>query len=428
MKVLFKTLGCKVNQYDEMTLSAQLESNGFKVVTELDKPDICVVNSCTVTAESNRKTRQAVHRFKKKFPDCILVLTGCMAQAFTDECSDIEGVDLVIGNTEYPEFSSILKNYIANRSRVAVAPRHISGEKYTELGFTSSRGKTRAFIKIEDGCDQFCTYCIIPYARGRVRSRKLEDIKNEALQLAENGFAEIVLVGINLSAYGTDIGCDLCDAVETVANIPGIYRVRLGSLEPEQITDDVIRRLAVIPKFCPQFHLSLQAGCDSTLKRMNRRYDTAFYKNLVETIRTSFNNPAITTDIMVGFAGENEADFLQSVKFAEDIGFAKAHVFAYSRREGTVAYNLPGQVSNAEKQRRSEIMIAACNAAEKKFLQTQVGKTCKVLFEEKKNGFWWGYSDNYTRVAATSDFNIAHKLLTVKIISAADEFCFSEII
>ncbi len=428
MKVLFKTLGCKVNQYDEMTLSAQLESNGFEVVTELDKPDICVVNSCTVTAESNRKTRQAVHRFKKKFPDCILVLTGCMAQAFTDECTDIDGVDLVVGNTEYPEFSSILKNYIANRSRVAVASRHIIGEKYTELSFTSSRGKTRAFIKIEDGCDQFCTYCIIPYARGRVRSRRLEDIKDEASQLAVNGFTEIVLVGINLSAYGTDIGYDLCDAVETVANISSVCRVRLGSLEPEQITDDVIRRLAAIPEFCPQFHLSLQAGCDATLRRMNRRYDTAFYKNLVKTIRSSFDNSSITTDIMVGFAGETETDFLQSVKFAEDIGFAKAHVFAYSRRKGTVAYNLPDQISNAEKQHRSEKMIDACNAAEKKFLQTQVGRTCKVLFEEKKNGFWWGYSDNYTRVAAISDLDIAHNMLTVKITSAADEFCFSEII
>ncbi len=428
MKVLFKTLGCKVNQYDEMMLSAQLESNGFEVVTELDKPDICVVNSCTVTAESNRKTRQAVHRFKKKFPDCILVLTGCMAQAFTDECTDIDGVDLVVGNTEYPEFSSILKNYIANRSRVAVASRHIIGEKYTELSFTSSRGKTRAFIKIEDGCDQFCTYCIIPYARGRVRSRRLEDIKDEASQLAVNGFTEIVLVGINLSAYGTDIGYDLCDAVETVANISGVCRVRLGSLEPEQITDDVIRRLAAIPEFCPQFHLSLQAGCDATLRRMNRRYDTAFYKNLVKTIRSSFDNSSITTDIMVGFAGETETDFLQSVKFAEDIGFAKAHVFAYSRRKGTVAYNLPDQISNAEKQHRSEKMIDACNAAEKKFLQTQVGRTCKVLFEEKKNGFWWGYSDNYTRVAAISDLDIAHNMLTVKITSAADEFCFSEII
>lgn len=428
MKVLFKTLGCKVNQYDEMALAAQLESNGFEIVSELDKPDICVVNSCTVTAESNRKTRQALHKFKKKFPDCILVLTGCMAQAFTDECCDIEGVDLVVGNTEYARFSSIIKDFIVNRNKATFAAEHTSGEEYAELDFTAQRGKTRAFIKIEDGCNQFCTYCIIPYARGRVRSRKLEDIKTEALQLAQNGFAEIVLVGINLSAYGIDIGCDLCDAVETVAGISGIHRVRLGSLEPELITDDVVKSLAAIPKFCPQFHLALQAGCDSTLKRMNRRYDTVLYKDLVSAIRTSFDNPSITTDIMVGFVGETEQDFLESVKFAEEIGFAKAHIFAYSRREGTVAYNLPGQISNAEKQRRSEIMIKTCNAAEKKFLQTQIGKVCSVLFEENKNGFWWGYTDNYTRVAAASDFDIAHKLLTVKITSAANEFCFCEII
>ena len=424
MKVAFHTLGCKVNQYEQAALSAQLEKSGFEIVGEQECPDVFVVNSCTVTGESNRKTRQAVRHYKKLYPDCTLVLTGCMAQAFPEESKAIDGVDLVIGNTEYADFSDILKEHIRKKEKFFDVREHMSDEPFTELPTPTFGGRTRAYIKIEDGCNRFCSYCIIPYARGRVRSRSLESITAEAEKLAANGFAEIVLVGINLSAFGLDTGAQLCDAVDAVSAADGVKRVRLGSLEPDQIDDSVLSRLAANPKFCPQFHLSLQSGCDRTLKMMNRHYDTAFYRDLVARIRKIFSNPSITTDIMVGFAGETEQDFKESVDFAEEIGFAKAHIFEYSRREGTVAYNMVGQVSKADKKRRSKIMAAVTNASAERFHRSQIGMTAEVLFERQTDGVYRGYTPNYTEVSAESEEDISHKTLPVKITSADKDGCF----
>ncbi len=428
MKIAFHTLGCKVNKYEEMALSAQLSEKGFEIVTVLESPDIYVVNSCTVTAEASRKTRQTVRKFKKSSPNSVIVITGCMAQSFPDETAKIEGVDLVIGNTEYARFADILTNFLKTRNGKINVFEHKSDEPFTETPVASFEGRTRAFIKIEDGCNRFCSYCIIPYARGRVRSRNVENIKREVERLAQNGFCEIVLVGINLSAFGADSGETLCDAVEAASSVQGIKRVRLGSIEPDQIPDKVLEHLAANDKFCPQFHLSLQSGCDRTLKTMNRHYDTAFYKDLVDKIRRTFKNASITTDIMVGFAGETEEDFDASLKFAREIGFAKAHVFAYSRRKGTRAYDMKNQVENAVKEQRSAKMIAACNEAALKFHRSQVGLVEEVLFEREKNGVWEGYTRNYTKVLVSSSENLSHTICPVKITSAEIDYCLGELI
>ncbi len=428
MKIAFHTLGCKVNQYEQAALSAQLQKSGFQIVGEHENPDVFVVNSCTVTAESNRKTRQAVRHYKKIYPDCIMILTGCMAQAFPEESKLIEGVDLIIGNTEYAEFSAILEEYISNRKKIFDVREHANGELFTELPAPNFSDRTRAYVKIEDGCNRFCSYCIIPYARGRVRSRSLDSIKSEAKKLAGDGFAEIVLVGINLSAFGSDTGDRLCDAVDAVSSVDGIKRVRLGSLEPDQIDNDVLRRLADNPKFCPQFHLSLQSGCDRTLKMMNRHYDAAFYRDLIQRIRNIFPNPSITTDIMVGFAGETEEDFDESLAFVKEIGFAKAHIFEYSRRAGTVAYNMLGQVSKAEKNRRSKLMINATDKSALEFHLSQIGTTADVLFERQSGGIFRGYTPNYTEVSAESEVDISHKIIPVKITKADKSGCFGVLI
>lgn len=283
-------------------------------------------------------------------------------------------------------------------------------------------------MKIEDGCDRYCTYCIIPTARGSVRSKSIEEITKEAENLAQNGFIEIVLVGINLTSYGKGEEINLCDAVDAVCNVKGIKRVRLGSLEPDHITDEMLLRFKEQKKFCPQFHLSLQSGCDATLKRMNRHYNTAFYRDLVARIRKMFTNCAITTDIMVGFAGETEQEFEESLNFAKDIKFAKSHIFAYSRRSGTVAYNLPNQISKQEKANRSHQMIKTTLATENEFLNSQIGKTVSVLFETFQNGYIEGYTENYSRVKVKSHTSRSGEILNVKLISNENDYCLGEIV
>ena len=282
-------------------------------------------------------------------------------------------------------------------------------------------------MKVEDGCDRFCSYCIIPTARGRVRSKPIDAIKQEAQKLAENGFSEAVLVGINLSAYGKGEDINLCDAVEAVCSVEGIKRVRLGSLEPDHISDEMLLRFKAQEKFCPQFHLSLQSGCDATLKRMNRHYDSAFYFDLVCRIRKMFPDAAITTDVMVGFAGENEEEFEQSLQFVKKVGFAKAHVFAYSRRAGTVAYGLPNQVTNAEKSRRSKLMIDAATISEQEFLESQKGKVFPVLFETEEDGFCEGYTPNYLRVKVQKGEIALGEIKNIKVVSAVNDYCLGEV-
>lgn len=428
MKIAFHTLGCKVNQYETEVMRESFIKSGYTVVPDNAPFDIIIINSCTVTAESDRKTRQTLNRFRKENPEAVIVLTGCMVQAFAEKSKDLTAADIIVGNTDVAKIEKLVHRFLQEGERIFEVSDHKRTERFNTPNIKEFAERTRAYMKIEDGCDRFCTYCIIPTARGFVRSKPIADIKKEAEELAKNGFIEIVLVGINLTSYGKGEDMNLCDAVDAVCEVEGIKRVRLGSLEPDHITDRMLMRFKAQEKFCPQFHLSLQSGCDATLKRMNRHYDTAFYRDLVTRIRNMFPDSAITTDIMVGFAGETEQEFLESINFAKEMGFAKSHIFAYSRRNGTVAYNLKGQISKQEKSNRSKQMIEVTNQTEKEFLEGQIGKTVSVLFETNENGFSEGYTKNYTRVKVKTETAHSGEILNVKLISAKNGYCIGEFV
>ena len=424
MNILFHTLGCKVNQYETEAMREALLNWGHTNDKNLSV-DAVIINSCTVTAESDRKTRQLVRRMRRENPGAIIALTGCMVQAFPDEAKKLTEADIVIGNRDVTKIVNAINSY--DNKRVFEIDEHQNGDSYNTIGLSKFNERTRAFMKIQDGCDRFCTYCIIPFARGRIRSRAVSDIKAEAQRLAANGYSEIVLVGINLTSYGKGEDYNICDAVDAVCEINGIKRVRLGSLEPDHITDEMLNRFKIQPKFCPQFHLSLQSGCDATLKRMNRHYDSAFYEDLVNRIRNTFTDAAITTDIMVGFAGETDDEFNQSLNFAQKIGFARAHIFAYSRRSGTVAAGLKNQVSTTEKQLRSHQMAEITKQTEIEFLKSQIGNVYPVLFENQENGVAEGYTPNYTRVIIDTEKALTGQIYDVLIKSVQDDYCIGEI-
>lgn len=425
MKAAFYTLGCKVNQYESQAMAQNLEKHGFVICDASEEADVYIINSCTVTAESDRKTRQSVRRFKKLHPESLVLLTGCMPQAFPQASAELNSADIVIGNKSNHLIHEYIMQYINGSGRIVAVDEHKSGEAFNGDTIDSFRERTRANVKIEDGCNRFCSYCIIPYARGRVRSKPLEVFKEEVAQLEKNGFCEIVLVGINLSAYGTDIGSSLAEAVEAAAEFDGIKRIRLGSLEPDHITDDVIARLAAIEKFCPQFHISLQSGCNKTLRKMNRHYTTEEYFTLCEKLRKNFDGATLTTDVMVGFPDETEEDFEQSLAFVKKVGFEKVHVFPYSRREGTPAARMANQVENAEKSRRAAVMIDETEKIREAFLKAQIGKVLEVLPEEFHNGFVQGYTANYTPVKIMDAEN-EKDIIKAEIIAFEDDFCIGK--
>lgn len=421
MKIGFYTLGCKVNQYETQVMRELFENQGDTVITDAALCDVFIINSCTVTGESDRKTRQMLRKYRGICKNAVIVLTGCMPQAFPNIGEQLLEADIIVGNTDPKEIPKLVNEFLQNGERIVKIEKHKRDESFNTPDITDFEERTRAFMKIEDGCDRYCTYCIIPFARGAIRSKDVHSIKNEAEELAKKGFCEVVLVGINLTSYGKENGLNICDAVDAVCSVEGIKRVRLGSLEPDHISDETLKRLSLQEKFCPQFHLSLQSGCDATLKRMNRHYDTAFYRDLVHRIRSIFKDAAITTDIMVGFAGETDEEFESSINFAKEIGFASAHVFAYSRREGTVAYNMKDQVLKSEKSRRSKLMIAATKESEEVFLNKMVSKELPVLFESKdSDGFYRGFTENYCQVKIKSDTNITGQILNVKITERQD--------
>ncbi len=426
MNIYFYTLGCKVNQYESQAIAEALKNSGHNIVSGIDGADCVVVNSCTVTAESDRKTRQAIRRFRRNLPGGVIILAGCMPQAFPTDAENLAEADIITGNTAPEKIPHLLETFLKTGERIVEIAPHTKKEKYTTPIITDFSERTRAFMKVQDGCNRYCTYCIIPKARGEIRSKSLEDITAEAESLAQKGFCEIVLVGINLTSFGKDTGQNICDAVNAAAKPQCIKRIRLGSLEPDHISDEVLKGLKEQEKFCPQFHLALQSGCDKTLKRMNRHYDTAFYRDLVERIRATFENASITTDIMVGFAGETAEEFNENLNFLKEIGFARTHVFAYSKRQGTVAAALKEQVEGKEKERRAKEMAAAAAVCEENFVKSQVGKTAEVLFETYKNGIAEGYTPNYTRVKMASGENLSGKILTVKLTSAVKDFCIAE--
>lgn len=429
MKVAFYTLGCKVNQYESQSLSELLNKFGYETAGKDEPADVYIVNSCTVTAESDRKTRQAVRRFKRNNPNSVVVLTGCMPQAYPEDAKALLQADIVIGNKNNGELPEILEEFFRDKQRKIQTSKHETGDPFSSCSISSFDERTRAYVKIQDGCNRFCSYCIIPVSRGRVRSKPLGELKTELEQLAKSGYREIVLVGINLSSYGQDIGEKFADAVELACSIDGIERVRLGSLEPDHLTDEVVERLSKCKKLCPQFHISLQSGCDKTLKRMNRHYTADEYRKLCESLRKHFEDCTLTTDVMVGFCGETDEDFEESLNFVKEIGFEKVHVFPYSVRTGTKAEKMDGHLPKHVKEKRAAVMIEECEKIRHAFLKSQIGKTLNVLFESKeKDGMILGHTANYIPVKVHGSHELFGKFANTKITDAKDDYCIGEII
>lgn len=416
MKAAFYTLGCKVNQYESEYMSELLKNAGFEIVSPGEEADYYIINSCTVTATADQKTRQNVRKFKRKHPNATVILTGCMPQAFPEEAKELAEADIVLSNKSNNDILQLINQHSTNHNRIVEINKHQRGDEFSKCNIEHFSKRIRAFVKIEDGCDRFCSYCIIPMSRGRVRSKSLEDLKTEIGALAANGIKEVVLVGINLSSYGKGLDFNLVDAVKICNDTEGILRVRLGSLEPDHITDEVIKGLSECPKLCPQFHISLQSGCDKTLKNMNRHYDSGEYKALCKSLRAHFDNASITTDVMVGFNDENEEDFIKSLEFVKEIGFEKVHVFPYSERVGTAASKRGDNVPKQEKEKRAAAMIEAAQKIRHEYFSSIVGKDFVVLFENEVGvGIYQGYTKNYTPVRIKSDENIIGKEIKVTI-------------
>ncbi len=432
MNIYFITFGCKVNLCETENMKRLFSERGYTISKAEETADIFVINSCTVTETGDKKLKKEIRRLRRTYPGSVIALTGCFPQAFAEEAAALHEADIVVGTKNRNALPDIVSEYLSDGRRTVKVLPYTSNEPFETLLCGNFENNTRAFVKIQDGCGMFCTYCIIPYSRGGFRSKPINDIISEVYTLASSGYKEIVLTGINLSFYGVDIGLRLADAVEAVCKIDGIKRVRLGSIEPEMLTKDDIRRLAGLEKLCPQFHLSLQSGCDKTLKAMNRRYLSADYKKLVTLLRDNFADCAITTDIMVGFPDETEADFETSLKFAEEIGFAKAHIFPYSRRKGTPAADMPNQIPEEVKRQRAALMDEAMGKQREKFLQSQLGKVFPVLFErEKSDGLHHGYTPNYTQVKILKKFSnnsLRNRIFYVKIVGLGKDCCIGEIL
>ena len=428
MRVAFTTHGCKVNFYDTENLSELFAAEGFTVVGEREEADIYLVNSCTVTSSGDRKSLRSLRKMRREHPDAVIALTGCYPQAFPDEAALVMEADIVTGTKNRRKIIPLIKKFLETKERIVEIESYERQEPFEQMNINSLRGRTRAFLKIEDGCERYCSYCIIPTARGPVRSKPLCELEREVQGLAENGYKEVVLAGINLPSYGKDLGLRLIDAVEAAAKVPGIERIRLGSLEPELLSDEDIARMAAIPQFCPQFHLALQSGCDNTLKAMNRHYDTAEYRRIANRIREVFENPSLTTDVMVGFPGETEDDHKASLAFVEEMGFMKAHVFEYSVREGTAAAKRPNQVPPQLKDKRSKEMIEVSDRTRQAFLESQVGRVEEVLMETTRDPFGLqGFTKNYTPVSVDCGDEMNGRLLKVRLTAVLGDRCIGVI-
>ncbi len=426
MKAKIITLGCKVNQYESQAMFRDLKEHGYELAAENENADVSIVNSCAVTQVSEAKAVKLIHRLRREDPETIIVLTGCMAQAFPQVGDRLKEVDIVLGNKRRSDLIPTLDRYFAAKNRLTFVEDYEKKDAYETLIVDDFVGRTRAFLKIEDGCNRFCSYCIIPYARGRVRSCSLNEIENAIRNYAANGYQEVVLIGINLSSYGSDIGLHFADAVRTACESADI-RIRLGSLEPESMDPETLQILSGYRNFCPQFHLSLQSGCDATLRRMNRHYTTAEYETIVRNIRSIFDNASITTDVMVGFAGETEEEFRQSMDFVERIGFARTHIFPYSRRAGTVADQAPHQLSPAVKKERAARMAQTAQKCTAAFLQSQLGRTEQVLIETRhRSGLYEGYTMNYTPVLTQASEEDINRIVAVKLTEATDTNCIGQ--
>ena len=422
MKFLTVTQGCKVNHCDSELISQCMIAKGYEPAEDGEAPDIVIVNSCTVTENSDKKGFRIISKLRRDNPGAVVVLTGCYPQAFPDEAEKNGNADIIVGNAAKEDIPELIEKYLCSGKAECVCKSH--SRVFDEGAELSHSKNTRAYIKIEDGCDRFCSYCIIPKARGRVRSKGLERIGTEAEFHANDGHKEIVLTGINLSCYGTDIGLSLYDAVRAAADVPMIERVRLSSLEPELLTAELIEKMSGVEKLCPHFHLSLQSGCSSTLKRMNRHYSAEEYREIVEMLRKAFPGCGITTDVMVGFAGETEEEFRQSAEFVRNIGFAKVHVFTYSVRAGTKAAEMDNQVDAQTKEQRYKIMSEIAEKARNEFWSRNVGTVHRVLIERQTSPkFINGYTENYIPVRIYGGEAKRHDVVDVEITGVEKEFC-----
>lgn len=429
-KVFFITFGCKVNQYETDSMRSEFVSQGFVETDSADDADIIIINSCTVTGSGDSKSLYSVRKMRKIAPNAIIALTGCLPQAAPEIAAKLPEADIVAGTKDRRKLPKLVRSVIAERRHIVAIDQYGAHDEFELTRFEGAQDKTRAFVKIQDGCNQFCSYCIIPYARGRLRSKPIDALKDEVSRLAQSGRREIVLVGINLAFYGVEFGLRLADAVEVCCKTEGIERVRLGSLEPEMLSDEDLRRLAALPELCPQFHLSLQSGSENTLKAMNRKYTAADYFTLTQKIRAAFPNASFTTDIMVGFPTETEEDFAESMRFAEKIDFVKIHVFQYSPRTGTPAAKMP-QIAASVKAERADRMKVLADRLHSAHLQSLVGKTVAVLFErENSTDFHRGYAPDYTLIKISRknpQKSLRNQIIRVIIEENRSDYCFGRL-
>ena len=420
-KAALHNLGCKVNAYETEAMQHLLEEAGYEIVPFTQKADVYVINTCSVTNMADRKSRQMLHKAKKNNPDSIVVAAGCYVQTSEKEVLNDLSVDIVIGNDRKHDLVRLLEEYSLDSVNDTVDDINDGKHDFEELFIDQTKEHTRAFIKVQDGCNQFCSYCIIPYARGRVRSRRFENVIAEVERLAANGFKEVVLTGIHLSSYGVDFeeATGLLELIQAVNAVNGIERIRLGSLEPKIVTEHFASELSKLDKICPHFHLSLQSGCDATLKRMNRKYTTKEYERGCELLRKYFVHPAITTDVIVGFPGETEEEFEQTKAYLEHIHFYEMHIFKYSKRKGTRAAVMPDQIDEQIKAARSEKLIALGHDMSKEFRKFYIGKNEEVLFEEKAvigdKEYFVGYTNEYVKVAKKTDENLENQIVSGRI-------------
>lgn len=422
-KAALHNLGCKVNSYETEAMTQLLKKAGYEIVSFQDQADVYIINTCSVTNMADRKSRQMLHKAKKQNPNAVVVATGCYVQTATEKVAQDLSIDLVVGNNRKKDIVEILNEYYAEKEageqvkeEYVIDINHT--DEYEDLEISTVTEHTRAHLKIQDGCNNFCSYCIIPYARGRIRSRTMESIKAELERLSASGFKEIVLTGINLSCYD-DNGKKLIDVIEMADNVNGIERIRLGSLDPEVVTEDFVERLGKVKKICPHFHFSLQSGCDKTLKAMNRHYTSDEYYEKCQLIRKYIDNPAFTTDVIVGFPGETEEDYISSREFVKKVKFAELHVFKYSKRDGTVAAKMPNQVDEKIKTLRSEDLIKTGEELTKEFRQAKIGQDTTVLFEEKilldNKEYWVGHTVDYIKIAVSEKENLEGQIRKVNV-------------
>ncbi|MBZ2175738.1 tRNA (N(6)-L-threonylcarbamoyladenosine(37)-C(2))-methylthiotransferase MtaB [Schnuerera sp. xch1] len=427
-KVAFYTLGCKVNQYETEAMEEMFEKRGYEIVDINERADVYIINTCTVTNLGDRKSRQFIRRAKKINNDSIVAAVGCYSQVAPEEVEEVEGVDIVIGTTDRDKVVELCEEAKRENKKINIV-KNLKGHKdFENLNIEDVKSKTRAYIKIQDGCNQFCSYCIIPYARGPIRSRKLDDILKETKKLAQANFKEIILTGIHIASYGKELGnINLLDVIKQVSNIDDIERIRLSSMEPTFIDEDFMMKATKVKKLCDHFHLSLQSGSNTVLKRMNRKYTVDEYKKTVDLIRKYMPDAGITTDIIVGFPGETEKEFKETYDFVKSIGFSRIHVFKYSPRKGTPASKSKNQINGKIKHSRSEILINLGDNLMSNFNDRFIGKTVNVLFEENKDGVFEGYTTNYIRVKAETIEDIQGKILPVKITGKENDILIGKI-